>query len=115
MPLRMPINSDALHAITTGFEPALKDRKTGEPKRDPDTGQPIYTVHLTVTLPGEVRPQVWAVKVIGEPKGLQPGPVKLTGLMAIEWEMEGRKGIRFEAESIAPAGSTTGSSPKQAA
>lgn len=48
MPLQLPINLDGLTFIAAGYEPALKDRNTGEMRTDRESGQPIYTVYLTV-------------------------------------------------------------------
>jgi hypothetical protein len=71
---------------------------------------------LTVVLPGEVRPQVWAVTVAGEPKGIPAGQaVGFSGdLVATEWEMDGRHGIAFRASGIHPANGATRSAVSKA-
>ena len=103
--MRLPIKTDGLTIIAAGYEPALKDRETGEIMTDRDTGKSLYTVHLTVFMPGEVKPQVWSVRVAGEPKGVTQGqPVHLVDLFAADWEFQGRHGIRFRAEAINPVG-----------
>ncbi len=112
MPTRLPIRTEKLTIIAAGYEPALKSRETGEIQTDRETGKPMNTVHLTVFIPGEVKPQVWSVKVVGEPKGVVQGhPVQVAELFAADWENENRHGIRFWADSITPSGSAT----KQAA
>jgi hypothetical protein len=103
-----PIKTEGLTAIFSGGEP-LADFGTGEMRIDRATGQPLYRVYLTVVLPGEVRPQVWSVTVVGEPKGILPGQaVGFSGdLVATEWEMDGRHGIAFRASGIHPANGAT--------
>jgi len=98
-----PIRTEGLTAIFSGCEPDV-DYNTGEVRIDRATGQQIWRVHLMVVLPGEVRPQVWSVKVLGEPKGIQPGEaVRISDdLVASEWEIDGRHGIGFKASSVAP-------------
>jgi hypothetical protein len=114
MTIHIPVKTDGLTAITSGYEPVIRDHKTGELAVDPKTGQTHYRVHVTVVLPGEVRPQVWSIRVLGEPKGLQAGQaVTMSGLIASEWEMEDRHGIGFRAESVTANG--TGSTKQAAA
>jgi hypothetical protein len=105
MNVHVPVKTDGLTAITSGYEPVVRDRSTGEVATDRETGKTMYRVHLTVVLPGEVPPQVWSVRVIGEPKGLVAGQVvTMSGLVASEWEMEGRHGIGFRADSVVATG-----------
>jgi hypothetical protein len=41
----------------------------------------------------------------GEPKGISTGqPLKVEGLSAQTWEIDGRHGISFRAERLEPAG-----------
>lgn len=104
MPMRLPINTDGLTIIAAGYEAALKDRNTGEIATDRETGQPLYNVYLTVFTSGDVRPQIWQVKVAGEPKGLAQGQfVRVSGLIASDWERDGRHGISLRAGAIVPA------------
>jgi hypothetical protein len=107
-----PIRTEGLTAIFSGCEP-LADYGTAEMRVDRATGQPLFRVHVTVILPGEVRPQVWSVTVIGEPTGLVPGQaVGFSDLVATEWEIEGRHGIAFKASAIFPANASGRSSAK---
>jgi hypothetical protein len=60
-------------------------------------GEPIYAVRLFADVLGEVI----NVKVIGEPTGITRGAgLAVTGLTAITWEMDGRKGLSFRADRI---------------
>jgi hypothetical protein len=108
--VHVPVRTEGLTAIASGYEPVV-DYGTGEVRTDRVSGQPNYRVHLTVVLPGEVRPQVWSVTVPGEPKSLLVGQVvTITDLVATEWEIEGRHGIGFRAASIAPVSGSQRSS-----
>jgi hypothetical protein len=86
----------------------VKNRKTGELAIDQATGQVMWAVNLSVIQPPDP-PQVWKVKVVGEPKGIQPGHiVKVSGLYLSDWDIEGKHGIAFRAESIAVASPPSG-------
>jgi hypothetical protein len=103
---RIPVNTAPLTMMAGGpAEAVVKDRVTGELATDSKTKQTMYTVHLMVLLPGDARPQVWPVKVAGEPQALRPGQaVKVEGLTASDWENGGRHGTSFRADTITPAG-----------
>ena len=114
-----PIRTEGLTAIFSGCEPKV-DYQTGEVRIDRESGLPLYFVYLMVVLPGEVRPQVWRVTVVGEPKGIQPGQAVgiSDDMVASEWEMEGgTHGISFRASSIFPlnASGRNGSAKAEAA
>ena len=94
-------------------EPVVKNRETGELSRDRDTGQTMFVVHVIALtpIPGE-KPQIWSVKVPGEPAGIEANTVlRITGLMASDWENGDRHGISLRAASITPA--TTPAPAKQ--
>lgn len=116
--LKIPVRTEGLTMLSTGHEPVVRNVQTAELATDRATGQTVYRVYVTVILPGEVRPQMWAIKVAGEPKGLEPGmAVSAKGLVATEYEIEGRRGIGFRADAVVPADASarTTSSPRQAA
>jgi hypothetical protein len=104
---RIPVNTNEITLMAGGpAEPVVKDRQTGELARDRETGQTMYTVHLLVMVVGDARPQVWPVKVAGEPSGLSQGqPVTVVGLVASDWENNGRHGTSFRATAIRSAAS----------
>jgi len=110
-----PIKTEGLTAIFSGCEPDV-DYNTGEVRIDRATGQQIWRVHLMVVLPGEVRPQVWSVKVLGEPKGIQAGEaVRIADdCVASEWEIDGRHGIGFRASSVTSMNGAARSGPAKA-
>jgi len=58
-----------------------------------------------VVLGGEDGAEVWPVRVVGEPKGITTGqPLRVEGLSAMTWEIDGRHGISFRARVVEPAG-----------
>lgn len=101
----IPVDLTGMTFIVAGEpEPKIVDRATGEVKRDAE-GRDLYTIPLlpkpnddrrnpviVVTFPSETFPQI--------PEGVQIRPV---GLTAFFWSMNGRSGLGFRAESIAPA------------
>jgi hypothetical protein len=117
---RIPVNTAAITFIAGGpAEPVLKDRTTGQLATDRETGQTMYSLHLTVFMPGDPRPQVWPVKVAGEVPSINQGQaVTVDGLVASDWENtdggRNRHGVSFRATSILPAGSKAPAPPKAA-
>lgn len=103
---RIPVNTNELTLIAGGpAEPIIKDRTTGELARDRETGKTMFRLHLMVLVPGDARPQVWPVKVAGEPPAIKQGQaVQVTGLVAADWENAGRHGTTFQADTVTPAG-----------
>jgi hypothetical protein len=84
--------------------PVIKDRSTGEVAVDEVTKKTLYSVNLCAFTADDDVPQVWRVKVVGEPQGVSQGhPVTVTGLVATYWEMGEKHGLAFRAESISPA------------
>jgi hypothetical protein len=83
--------------------PVLKDREKGVLATDAKTGQTMWSVELLVKAP-ESRSEVWTVKVVGEPEGVQDGDiVQVLNLAGQDWENGGRHGIAWRAEAIVPA------------
>jgi hypothetical protein len=84
-------------------EPVVKDRTSGEVATDRDSGKTMHQVHLTAFVPGDPKPQVWPVKVAGEVPPIKQGQaVRVEGLTAADWEVDGRSGVAFRAQSIGP-------------
>jgi hypothetical protein len=62
-------------------------------------GEPIYSVRMYADELG----RVISVKVAGEPEGIgRKTDLTVTGLTAIFWETDERKGLSFRAERIEP-------------
>src|SRR3954449_13364727 len=107
--MRFPIDVSTLTFIA-GSDPAGVLDMERRPRADKATGELLWGLDLVV-LGGEDGAEVWPVRVVGEPKGLQPGqPLRVEGLTAMTWEIEGRHGISFRArvvEAAGPAPATT--------
>jgi hypothetical protein len=113
---RIPVNTSEITFIAGGpAEPVVKDRTTGQLATDRDTGETMYSLHLTVFVPGDSRPQVWPVKVAGQVAQINQGqPVTVVGLVASDWENNGRHGTSFRALSVLPVGAKAPAPPKAA-
>lgn len=98
--MRLPIKTDGLQLIAGKVEPVI-DFDTKKHKADAN-GEPMYSVDLVAF--GDEGPQIWPVKVAGEPKGISEGTaVSVSGLVAVPWEMDARHGISFRASAISAA------------
>ncbi|MGW8569754.1 SCO3933 family regulatory protein [Streptomyces niveus] len=85
-----------------------------EPRINPETQQPrvdrdghaVWVVGVSVRQRETRRADVIDVAVPGEPSGIAEGMrVRLDNLVAVAWEIDGRKGTSFRATAIAPEGS----------
>jgi hypothetical protein len=101
MAMRLPIDTSGMTLLAGSAPEPVVDFESKAPRAD-ENGEPLFTVQL-VTISAEGA-EVIAVKVAGEPKGVTQGqPVRLTGLVAIPWSMDGRSGVSFKATRIEPA------------
>ncbi|MFE1960929.1 hypothetical protein [Streptomyces sp. NPDC059479] len=76
---------------------------TGEICKDRD-GNQIYVTGVSVRQAGSRRADVIEVATPGEPTGLAEGVrVHVADLVAVSWEIDGRKGTSFRASGIAAA------------
>lgn len=81
----------------------VKTDLEGVVKTDKD-GVEVWTVGVAVRPEGR-KTALIEVAVSGEPSGIAVGqPVLLSGLEAFWWEMNGRAGLSFRAESVSAAG-----------
>ena len=79
----------------------------GRQRADKATGELLWGLDL-VALGGKDGAEVWNVRMAGEPKGIATGqPVKVQGLTAMTWEIDGRHGISFRARLIESAGGSS--------
>jgi hypothetical protein len=99
----LPIDTSAMtFLVGAGAEP-IRERGTNRPRTDAETGEPLFAVQLVALVEG--RANVITVKVAGEPPALPQGaPVRVLGLLATPWTMEGRSGVAFRAARIEPLG-----------
>ena len=113
--MRLPIDVSSLTFIA-GSDPAGVLDMERRPRADKATGELLWGLDLVV-LGGEDGAEVWPVRVVGEPKGIQTGQwLRVEGLTASPWEIEGRHGISFRARLVeASAPSPAKSKPPVAA
>jgi hypothetical protein len=111
---RLPIDLSSLTFIA-GSDPAGVLDMEGRQRADKATGELLWGLDLVV-LGGEDGAEVWPVRVAGEPKGIETGqPLRVAGLTAMTWEMEGRHGISFRARLVEAAGPAPAKSKPAAA
>jgi hypothetical protein len=86
--------------LIAGSEPAAVLDMERRPRADKATGEVLWRVDV-VALGGEDGAEVWPVRVVGEPRGIRVGQaLRVVGLSASPWEMEGRHGVSFRAHSV---------------
>ena len=107
--MRFPIDVSKLTFIA-GSDPVGVTDPEGRQRSDKATGQLLWGLDL-VALGGEDGAEVWPVRIAGEPKGISTGqPVRVEGLTAQTWEIDGRHGISFRARRL----EASGAAPKRA-
>lgn len=83
-------------------EPTPKNDLSGRQKADRETGELLFVTELVAM--DEAGAEVVKVTTGGQaPRVVRRQPVTVTGLRVQHWAMEGRSGLAFRAESIAPA------------
>jgi hypothetical protein len=112
--MRIPVDTSGLMLIA-GSDPASVLDMERRPRADKATGELLWGLDV-VALGGEDGAQVWPVRVVGEPKGISTGqPLRVQGLTAASWEIEGRHGISFRARALEAAGQASAASKAAAA
>ena len=102
MRYRVATDGDQLLAANAA-EPVV-DRESGRPRLGPN-GQPDQV--LSVVVMGADSADVWRVRTTEVAKGISQGvPVRILGLVATTWELNGRAGVSLRAERIEPASAT---------
>ncbi len=109
----IPVDVSRLAGVMCVVAPEVKtDPTSGEVKVDKD-GRRLFVVGVALREPGSRKPSVIEVTTATEPRGIGEGvPLRLMGLTASQWEMEGRSGISWKADEVLPA---AGSAPAPAA
>jgi len=101
--MRFPIDVRSLSFIA-GSDPAGVLDMEGRPRVDKATNEPLWGLDL-VALGGKDGAEVWHVRMAGEPKGVITGqPVKVQGLTAMTWEIDGRHGVSFRVDGLEAGG-----------
>jgi hypothetical protein len=100
--MRFPIDVSSLTFIA-GSDPAGVTDMEGRQRTDKASGELLWGLDL-VALGGKDGAEVWNVRVAGEPKGISTGqPLRVEGLTAQTWEIDGRHGISFRVERLEAA------------
>jgi hypothetical protein len=101
--MRLPIDLTNLTFIA-GSDPAGVLDQERRPRADKATGELLWGLDLVV-LGGEDGAEVWPVRVVGQPKGITTGqPLRVEGVTAMTWEIDGRHGISFRARIVEAPG-----------
>ena len=104
--MRFPIDVRRLQFIA-GSDPAGVTDMEGRQRVDKATGEPLWGLDL-VALGGEDGAEVWNVRLAGEPKGISTGqPLRVEGLTAQTWEIDGRHGTSFRARKLEASGAAS--------
>ncbi|MFD3836586.1 hypothetical protein ACFWWC_10045 [Streptomyces sp. NPDC058642] len=110
----IPVDVRRLGALMCVVPPEPRvNQETGEVRKDRE-GNVIYVVGISVRQRDNRRADVIEVAVPSEPHGIAEGMrVNVVDLVAVAWEIEGRKGTSFRASEITPQGApaTTGAVP----
>lgn len=101
--MRLPIDTSRLQfLVVAGAEP-LKQYEEGKPReawapRVDTNGEQLWRVQLVALGDGEA--DIIRVAVPGDPGVKQAEMVRVDGMTAQAWEMEGRSGMAFRATAI---------------
>src|SRR3954464_4245772 len=104
--MRLPIDTSRLQfLVVAGAEP-LKQFEGGKPReswapRVDSNGEVLWRVQLVAL--GEGEAEIIRVAVPGDPGVSQGEMVRVEGMTAQAWEMEGRSGMAFRASAIRSA------------
>jgi hypothetical protein len=96
----IPVDTSALTTLVGG---AITEATSpdGTAKRDRQ-GRPLFSVPVVVVADG-ANADTMTVRVPGPVPQIAPlTPINLVGLIARYWSMEGRSGVSFSAEKVAP-------------
>ncbi|WP_329061695.1 SCO3933 family regulatory protein [Streptomyces sp. NBC_01429] len=99
----IPVDVSRLGSLMVVVPPEPRvNQDTGEVRKDRE-GNVIYVVGLSVRQKATRRADVIEVATPGEPAGLEEGMrVHVNDLVAVAWEIDGRKGTSFRASTVTP-------------
>jgi hypothetical protein len=105
--MRLPIDTSRLQFLVVAPAEPLKQYEEGKPReawahRTDVNGEILWRVQLVALGDGEA--EIIRVAVPGEPKVGQGEMVRVEGMTAQAWEMEGRSGMAFRCTAIRSAG-----------
>jgi hypothetical protein len=105
--MRLPIDTSRLQFLVVAPAEPLKQYEEGKPReswapRTDVNGEVLWRVQLVALGDGEA--EIIRVAVPGDPHVSQGEMVRVEGMTAQAWEMEGRSGMAFRCQAIGPAG-----------
>jgi hypothetical protein len=109
--MRLPIDTSRLQFLVVADAEPLKQYEEGKPREawaprvDPN-GEVLWRVQLVALGGGEA--EIIRVAVPGDPHVGQGEMVRVEGLTAQAWEMDGRSGMAFRAMAIRSANARAG-------
>lgn len=92
--------------------PQSKNDNDGRQKTDRETGAPLYVTELVAM--DETGAEVIKVTTAGEPRVAKRQLVTVVKLIATPWNIDGRGGVAFRADSIVPLPATAAGPAKAA-
>jgi len=104
--MRLPIDTSRLQFLVVAPAEPLKQYEEGKPReswapRTDVNGEVLWRVQLVALGDGEA--EIIRVAVPGDPNVAQGEMVRVEGMTAQAWEMEGRSGMAFRALAIQSA------------
>ena len=103
--MRLPIDTSRLRFLVVAEAEPLKKFEDGKPReawapRTDENGELLWRVQLVALGDGEA--EIIRVSVPGDPGVKQGEMVRVEGMTAQAWEMDGRNGMSFRAQAIRP-------------
>src|SRR5215208_5080977 len=116
--VRLPIDTSRLEFLVVAPAEPLRQYEEGKPReawaaRTDVNGEVLWRVQLVALGDGEA--EIIRVAVPGDPNVSQGEMVRVDGMTAQAWEMDGRSGMAFRATAIQPASSRAGAGAGKAA
>jgi hypothetical protein len=104
--MRLPIDTSGLRFLAVAAAEQLKQFEEGKPReawapRVDRNGEVLWRIQLVAMGHGDA--QILKVAVPGDPQVGDGEPVRVEGLTAQAWEMDGRTGMSFRATAIRSA------------
>src|SRR5215813_2851553 len=101
--MRLPIDTSRLQFLVVAAAEPLKQYEEGKPReawapRVDTNGEVLWRVQLVALGDGEA--EIIRVAVPGDPAVNQGEMVRVDGMTAQAWEMEGRNGMAFRAAAV---------------
>jgi hypothetical protein len=116
--MRLPIDTSRLKFLVVAPAEPLRQYEEGKPReawapRTDVNGEVLWRTQLVALGDGEA--EIIRVAVPGDPKLSQGEMVRVEGMTAQAWEMEGRSGMAFRAQAIRSTGARSSGGEKAAA